>query len=42
MVDAKTGFITKSILVAPLTVGRQRLGAIEVINKLVGAAILSR
>jgi len=36
MVDAKTGYTTKSILVAPMTVGRTRLGAIEVINKVGG------
>jgi phosphoserine phosphatase RsbU/P len=41
MVDAKTGFVTKSILVAPLTVGRQRLGAIEVINKTGGDQLFS-
>jgi len=41
MVDAKTGFVTKSILVAPLTVGRERLGAIEVINKLEGDQLFS-
>ncbi len=40
-VDAKTGFITKSILVAPLTVSRERLGAIEVINKNVGDNLFS-
>ena len=36
MVDDRTGFVTKSILVAPMTVGRERLGAIEVINKTEG------
>lgn len=32
-VDAATGFVTRSILVAPLSVGDERLGAIEIINK---------
>jgi sigma-B regulation protein RsbU (phosphoserine phosphatase) len=32
-VEAATGFVTRSILVAPLTVGAERLGAIEIINK---------
>jgi sigma-B regulation protein RsbU (phosphoserine phosphatase) len=41
LVDAKTGFVTKSILVAPLTVGKERLGAIEVINKNVGDNLFS-
>lgn len=41
VVDAKTGFVTKSILVAPLTVGRERLGAIEVINKLADDGLFS-
>jgi sigma-B regulation protein RsbU (phosphoserine phosphatase) len=33
LIDAKTGFITRSILCAPLSVRGQRLGAIELINK---------
>lgn len=32
-VEADTGFVTRSILVAPLTVGAERLGAVEIINK---------
>lgn len=35
-VDAATGFVTRSILVAPLSVGEERLGAIEIINKVDG------
>jgi len=35
-VDAATGFVTRSILVAPLTVGDEHLGAIEIINKIDG------
>ncbi len=35
-VDAKTGFTTRSLIVAPLTVGRDCLGAIEIINRLGG------
>ncbi len=33
LIDAKTGFVTRSILCAPLSVRGQRLGAIELINK---------
>ncbi len=33
LVDAQTGFFTRSILCAPLSVRGQRLGAIELINK---------
>jgi len=36
VVDAKTGFKTRSLLVAPLTIGRDCLGAIEIINRLSG------
>ncbi|NQU62551.1 MAG: SpoIIE family protein phosphatase [Rhodospirillales bacterium] len=36
LVDQETGFTTKSILCAPLSVQDQRLGAIEVINNLDG------
>src|SRR4051812_26538910 len=35
-IDAKTGFTTRSILVAPLSVGRDSIGAIEIINKASG------
>lgn len=31
--DKKTGFVTRSILCAPLTVGQAALGAVEVLNK---------
>ena len=36
MVDAKTGFKTRSLLVAPLTIGDDCLGAIEIINRVGG------
>ncbi len=32
-VEEEHGFVTRSILVAPLTVGEERLGAVEIINK---------
>ncbi len=35
-VDAKTGFVTRSILCAPLTTAQGAIGAIEIINKLDG------
>ena len=35
-IDAKTGFTTRSILVAPLNVSRETIGAIEIINKASG------
>lgn len=35
-VDAKTGFVTRSILVAPLAIGKECLGAIEIINRTSG------
>lgn len=35
-VDAKTGFTTRSLLVAPLSVGQDCLGAIEIINRVGG------
>ena len=35
-VDQQSGFITRSILCAPMTVGKERLGAIEVLNKIGG------
>jgi sigma-B regulation protein RsbU (phosphoserine phosphatase) len=31
--DKQTGFVTRSILCAPLTVGSNRIGAVEVLNK---------
>lgn len=40
-VDAATGFVTRSILVAPLTVGEEQIGAIEVINKIDGDHLFS-
>jgi sigma-B regulation protein RsbU (phosphoserine phosphatase) len=40
-VDAKTGFTTRSILVAPLSVGRDHLGAIEIINKAGGDGLFA-
>ncbi|TAL01693.1 MAG: GAF domain-containing protein [Rhodospirillaceae bacterium] len=40
-VDAKTGFTTRSILVAPLSVGREALGAIEIINKVGGDGLFA-
>jgi sigma-B regulation protein RsbU (phosphoserine phosphatase) len=41
IVDAKSGFTTKSILAAPLTSGRDRLGVIEIINKTEGHGLFS-
>lgn len=41
-VDAATGFVTRSILVAPLSVGDERIGAIEIINKLEGDHLFTR
>ncbi|WP_245913373.1 PP2C family protein-serine/threonine phosphatase [Caenispirillum bisanense] len=35
-IAAETGFVTKSVLVAPLSLGDERLGAIEIINKASG------
>lgn len=35
-IAAATGFVTKSVLVAPLSLGDERLGAIEIINKASG------
>src|SRR5690606_38719723 len=32
-VDEKTGFTTRSLLVAPLAIGKECLGAIEIINR---------
>jgi sigma-B regulation protein RsbU (phosphoserine phosphatase) len=40
-VDAATGFRTRSILVAPLSLGEERLGAIEIINKRRGSRLFS-
>lgn len=42
MVDAKTGFTTRSLLVAPLIVGRECLGAIEIINRVGGDGLFSQ
>lgn len=39
--DAKSGFVTRSILCAPLSVQDQRLGAIEVINKAGGDGLFT-
>lgn len=41
MVDAETGFYTRSVLVAPLTVAGECLGAIEIINKAGGDGFFS-
>ena len=41
-VDAKTGFTTRSLIVAPLTVGRECLGAIEIINRLGGDGLFDQ
>ena len=41
-VDDETGFVTRSILCAPLTVGDQRLGAIELLNKRDGGSFDAR
>ncbi len=38
-VDSKTGFITKSILCAPMVVRNEALGAIELINKKTGTGL---
>lgn len=35
--DQETGFITESVICAPLRTGAQTIGAIEVINKMVGS-----
>lgn len=35
-VTERTGFVTRSVLVAPLSLGSERLGAIEIINKASG------
>ncbi|HBT41282.1 MAG TPA: serine/threonine protein phosphatase, partial [Rhodospirillaceae bacterium] len=40
-VDEKTGYTTKSILCAPLTVKGERIGAIELINKRGGDGLFS-
>ncbi|MBM3515273.1 MAG: GAF domain-containing protein, partial [Alphaproteobacteria bacterium] len=42
LVDAKTGFTTRSILVAPMTLGTEALGAIEIINKNSGDGLFQR
>jgi len=41
-VDAKTGFKTRSLLVAPLTIGQDCLGAIEIINRIGGDGLFSQ
>lgn len=40
-VDAKTGFTTRSILCAPMRVQDQRIGAIELVNKVGGDGLFS-
>jgi sigma-B regulation protein RsbU (phosphoserine phosphatase) len=40
-VDAETGFITRSILCAPMRVQDQRIGAIELVNKRVGDGLFA-
>lgn len=40
-VDAKTGFTTRSLLVAPLAIGKECLGAIEIINRTTGDGLFS-
>ncbi|MCB2108028.1 MAG: SpoIIE family protein phosphatase [Rhodobacteraceae bacterium] len=42
LVDAKTGFSTRSILVAPMALGSESLGAIEIINKTGGDGLFTR
>ena len=41
VVDAKTGFKTRSLLVAPLVIGRECLGAIEIINRIGGDGLFA-
>ena len=41
IVDAKTGFTTRSLLVAPLVIGRECLGAIEIINRVGGDGLFA-
>jgi sigma-B regulation protein RsbU (phosphoserine phosphatase) len=40
-VDAKTGFTTRSLLVAPLAIGQDCLGAIEIINRIGGDGLFT-
>jgi sigma-B regulation protein RsbU (phosphoserine phosphatase) len=40
-VDAKSGFKTRSLLVAPLTIGQDCLGAIEIINRIGGDGLFT-
>ena len=40
-VDSKTGFTTRSLLVAPLSIGKDCLGAIEIINRVGGDGLFS-
>lgn len=37
----ETGFVTRSVLVAPLSLGSERLGAIEIINKVGGDGLFN-
>jgi sigma-B regulation protein RsbU (phosphoserine phosphatase) len=41
-VDAKTGFQTRSLLVAPLSIGQDCLGAIEIINRVGGDGLFTQ
>jgi phosphoserine phosphatase RsbU/P len=41
MVDEQTGFTTKSILCAPLSLGEECLGCIEIINKTTGDGLFN-
>ncbi len=41
-VDAKTGFQTRSLLVAPLSIGHDCLGAIEIINRIGGDGLFNQ
>ena len=40
-VDAKTGFTTRSLLVAPLAMGKECIGAIEIINRADGDGLFN-
>ena len=40
-VDAKTGFTARSLLVAPLAIGGDCLGAIEIINRIDGDGLFT-
>ncbi len=41
-VDQSSGFVTRGILCAPMSVGAERLGAIEILNKLDGSVFDAR